>query len=167
MHIRQIDYLASVIANCHDQQVIGRTKLQKIIYLLQECGLPSNYSYSMYFYGPYSEDVKADLAVLKYSHIIDETLASKKGEEGEYYVLKVIDKEFEPIDLSNWRDAIEEMDNTDSVILELAATYVEFRDSGYDEKEAEERVRRMKGLKCGHGNLKAALDLIQNLGLNR
>ena len=163
MQERQIDYLASVIATCKGKRVVGRTRLQKMIFLLQKLKLPSDYSFSMHFYGPYSEDVQADLAVLDLIDVITEI--PKAGDSGQYYVLEIKGSDFHQIDLSNWRKPIKEMENVQSVVLELAATYIAFRDSGYNAKDAELQVQRMKGLKCDGGNLKASYDLLTELGL--
>ncbi|MCF1505575.1 hypothetical protein L0F51_17625 [Afifella sp. H1R] len=36
-------------------EVVGRIRLQKIVYLLEQLGLKSGFSFSYYHYGPYSE----------------------------------------------------------------------------------------------------------------
>ncbi|WP_164667542.1 YwgA family protein [Virgibacillus doumboii] len=38
-------------------EVTGRKKLQKIIYILQKCNVPFEEKYQFHFYGPYSEEL--------------------------------------------------------------------------------------------------------------
>ena len=52
-----------------------------------------------------------------------------------------------------------------TVVLELAATYDAFRESGSDHEEALTRLRRKKGSKCDDGNEEKALALLATLGL--
>lgn len=42
-------------------QIVGRTRLQKVAYLMQLVGYPSDFPFEYYHYGPYSEEL-ADLA---------------------------------------------------------------------------------------------------------
>ena len=65
-------WLAGVIAAHPDQQVVGRTRLQKEIKLLQRLGLPTDYSYSTHFYGPYSEELQAEIGLLESIGIVTE-----------------------------------------------------------------------------------------------
>ena len=58
-------WLAALIAAHPDQKIHGRTRLQKEVMLLQRLGFPTDYLYSIHFYGPYSESVHADLGVLR------------------------------------------------------------------------------------------------------
>lgn len=45
---------------------VGKTKIQKIIYFLQEAfGVPLDYVYTMYYFGPYSEELDNDLLDMK------------------------------------------------------------------------------------------------------
>ena len=45
---------------------IGKTKVQKIIYFLQEAlGVPLHYSFKMHHYGPFSEDIDSGISALQ------------------------------------------------------------------------------------------------------
>ena len=63
--MEQYMWLVSVIGAHSNRAVEGRTRLQKTIWFLQRLGLPTDYSYKMHFYGPYSEDVQADLRLVQ------------------------------------------------------------------------------------------------------
>lgn len=43
---------------------LGKTQVQKLVYFAQECGVPLNYRYEIYHYGPYSFELSHDLGSL-------------------------------------------------------------------------------------------------------
>jgi len=50
----------------------GKTKIQKIIYFLQEAfGVPLSYVYTMYYFGPYSDELDNDLLDMKLQDYLD------------------------------------------------------------------------------------------------
>lgn len=56
----------------HKEYKLGKTSLQKIIYLLKTvCELPISYSYDFYIYGPYSAEVESDLEYLNSIEILN------------------------------------------------------------------------------------------------
>ena len=156
-------WLAAAIAAHPDRKVVGRTRLQKEIKLLQRLKFPTEYSYTLHFYGPYSEGLHAEIGLLESLGLVEEEpQTSRRGcsllhssrqargrAAGDQAVPEIIDT----------------MDAADAVVLELAATYDMFRGMGSDHKEAIQRLRRKKGAKCEGGNESAALQLLQTLGL--
>ena len=38
-------------------EIVGKIRLQKVVYLLDQMGLNSGFSYQYFHYGPYSEDL--------------------------------------------------------------------------------------------------------------
>lgn len=155
--------LAGVIAAHPKRCVIGRTRLQKTVRLLQRLGLPTDYTYTIYFYGPYSEDVQSDIRLLKYFELVEEELHQGQGEP--YYIIKASKEAAMPEELKMFRKPIALMSIADATVLELAATYDAFREDGDDHEEALNRVRRKKGSKCENGRLKEALKLLGALKL--
>ncbi len=157
--------LAAVIASHPEGRVIGRTRLQKTIKLLQRLGAPLNYTYMIHFYGPYSEGLQSEINLLEQMGIIEET--EQSSQEGHpYYILSV--KEAQQSDLPNVKDfraQIDLMANADSVVLELAATYDTFRESEMSHELAVQALRRKKGKKCDGGNQEKAFSLLESLGL--
>lgn len=156
-------WIAALIAAHHDKKVFGRTRLQKEVKLLQRLGYPTDYSYLIHFYGPYSESLQSDLGLMKALGYIDET-PDKARDGNEYFILQVSDTEGLP-NTSQFGIYIRQMENADSVVIELAATYDAFREGGDDHEEAVKRLRRKKGNKCDGGNEESALSLLERLGL--
>jgi uncharacterized protein YwgA len=163
MTIEQFRWLTGVIAAHPESKVVGRTRLQKTIRLLQRRGFPTRYSYTLFFHGPYSVGVQTDLGLLRQLGLLEEQ--ERQTQDGAtYYVIRarpgaVLEA------VERWRPAIDTLSRASAVVLELAATYDTFRALGSDHREALERLRRKKGSKCDGGNEAAALALLKELGL--
>ena len=81
MLIEQFRWLAGVIAAHDDRRIVGRTRLQKTIYLLQRKGLPTDFDYSLHFYGPYSEGLNTGLRVVKQLDLVREEARAGDGDQ--------------------------------------------------------------------------------------
>src|SRR2546421_11318858 len=86
MQKEQFRWLAGIIAAHNDRKVVGRTRLQKTVYLLQRKGLPTDFSYSLHFFGPYSEGLNSELRVVRQLGLVEEEL--RTGLDNEYYVFQ-------------------------------------------------------------------------------
>ena len=61
--IRRLAAIQSIVEQSED---IGKTKVQKIVYFLQEgLGVPLHYSFRMHHYGPFSQDIDSDISALQ------------------------------------------------------------------------------------------------------
>jgi hypothetical protein len=155
--------LAAVIAAHTDRKVVGRTRLQKTVKLLQRLGFPTDYRYTLYFYGPYSEELQSEVDLLGVVGLIEEQPhVAKDGTP--YYTIEA-NKESSLPDIGDFEEPIARLQEADAVVLELAATYDAFRELGCDHDEAWRRLRRKKGSKCDEGRDQAALSLLEELGL--
>jgi uncharacterized protein YwgA len=156
-------WLAGVIAAHSNRQVVGRTRLQKTVKLLQRKGLPTDYLYTIFFYGPYSEDVHADVRSLEAQGLIREV--ERQNQEGTpYYILQATEEAVLP-EIEPFQPFIDLMEKADPVVLELAATYDTFREMDYDHAQALAFLRQKKGPKCDGGREKKALELLVQLKL--
>lgn len=136
----EYQWLAAVISAHPDQRIVGRVRLQKVVKLLQSCGLPTRYEYHIHFNGPYSEAVMEDIALLKRFGTLLETV------DGNRSTYAIIPGAFQPrheMDfLKTQIDLISQEERT--FTLELAATYAMFKEMGYDTADALARTRRKK-----------------------
>jgi len=56
---------AAIVALTQGTQVrLGKTQVQKLVYFVQDAGVPLEYRYEIYHYGPYSFDLSRDLSSL-------------------------------------------------------------------------------------------------------
>jgi uncharacterized protein YwgA len=163
MAIENWRWLTAVIAAHPNHEVFGRTRLQKTVWLLQRLGMPTDYAYSLHFYGPYSEDVKADIALVERIGLITET--PKDAQDGTEYFLLTANPSKELPDLGKLKQPLALLAAEDSTVLELAATYDAFREMGLSPESALQSLRAKKGDKCSGGRETRALDIVRRLGL--
>lgn len=159
--------LAGVIAAHPSKRLVGRTRLQKTVKLLQRVGFPTNYVFKTHYYGPYSQDVQADVTLLENLGLVTEKV--RMGHDGrEYYEFEASEGTHLAEPLREKFGAYIEMlsEVTDATVLELAATYDAFREQGFEHLEALKRLRHMKQEKCTKDRLEAAMFLLKRLGLS-
>lgn len=163
MEIANFHWLAGVIAAHPDRKINERIRLQKIIKLLQRSGLPTDYEYTCYFYGPYSESVHADIGLLKNLGLIKEIVDSHPDGNPCYSYEARKDAELPAIE--PFLDKIGKLKEADSIVLELAATYDSYKEMGFDRDEALGYLRNKKEKKCKNNKDRDALILLQQLDL--
>lgn len=73
-----IGYLVKRLLEKHPNKQVGKTLVQKMIYLLSREGVV-DFDYSMYHYGPYSSEVAGESDFAESAGIIDVTWKEKKG----------------------------------------------------------------------------------------
>jgi uncharacterized protein len=98
--------------------VVGKTRLQKIAYLLEIAGLGAGYQFSYHYYGPYSSDLDSDANIAwAFDLVHREDRNSNWG--GSYSVFSTDTAHA----ADNARRQLAQMAvNVDAVVLELAAT---------------------------------------------
>jgi uncharacterized protein len=156
--------LAAVIAAHPKQRVVGRIRLQKSVRLLQRLGLPTDYLYTIHFYGPYSEDLHSEVSLLKNLKLVEEESQQVPNLDSVQYTMTATENA-DPALVDAFRQQIHLMARTEPVVLELAATYDYYREQGSRHETALEQLRRKKGSKCQSGNEEKALNLLSQLGL--
>lgn len=73
-----IGYLVKRLLEKHPNKQVGKTLVQKMMYLLSREGIV-DFDYSMYHYGPYSSEVAGELDFAESADIVDVTWKEKKG----------------------------------------------------------------------------------------
>ena len=164
MNPERFRLLAAVVAAHPKGQVVGGTRLQKTVKLLQRLGLPTDYDYMLHFYGPYSEGLQAEVGLLEVLGLVEEV--ERHAQNGlPYYVINSKSGAELPEIMKKFEDAIQTMANADPVILEIAVTYDTFREGGMTHDQALEAVQKKKAAKCKNGNDDKALKLLETLNL--
>ena len=87
MSLKNHKWIIAPIAAYPDQQVFGRTRLQKEVKLLQRLGFPSNYTYSIHFYGPHGNSLHADVGWMQAFGLMEKS-AETGGDGTDYHVLR-------------------------------------------------------------------------------
>jgi uncharacterized protein YwgA len=155
--------LAELIASHPEGHIFGRLRLQKTVYLLQRAGFPSNFLFSLFFDGPYSDGLFSDLKLLKEWGVVRET--EKRDEAGEPEFLLQVVQTTPPQGIDGFRDKIALLAAADPMVLDLAATYEGFRQLGSDHVDALQSLRRKKRSKWTPAREAAAVGLLEALGL--
>lgn len=156
-------WLAAVVAAHDGGRVQGRTRLQKTVKLLQRLGLPTDYRYTIFFYGPYSEAVFADSRLLQQMGLLTEQ--ERVNGEGTPSFELTASPEAAVEAMGRWRPALEAMQAADLVVLELAATYDAFREMGSGHEDAVVRLRQKKASRWTEERHARAMELLRRLGL--
>lgn len=159
--------VTEIVALNEDKKLVGKTRLQKTFYLLDQLGMNSGAEFDYHHYGPYSADVAsaAEMATLLYDFEAEER---HSGARGVSYVA-YSSKEEQPKNLGGLPKAqaaaaLASMASVSDVVLELAATMVFLQKNGYA-KDFVEEVRERKPLKATEDRLDRAQKLIKKLGL--
>lgn len=150
-------------------EIVGKIRLQKVVYLLDQIGLNSGFSYEYFHYGPYSEDLAEkveDDVVFGYLHASQRRRVS----DGVPYVAYSAKTSGDGDGLEahlptdRIRIALAEMQRHSATVLELAATihWLAIIEGIVDWKS--ELVRR-KGAKAGNDRDRKAFELLRTLGL--
>lgn len=127
------------------EEIIGRKKLQKMIYILKKCEIPFEERYQFHFYGPYSEELTLRVEEMCNLGFISETKEEKKNYYQYRYQLTDSGREFlnhYEMDLPPLNSHIEEMNGESSRFLELVSTLLFFEH--LPKEEIEEKVFTVK-----------------------
>lgn len=126
-------------------EVIGRKKLQKMIYILKKTGLPFNEKFTFHFYGPYSEELTLRIEELCNLGFLTEQKENKENYIQYHYILNDEGKQFldqAPDDLPVCRDLVQRLNDQSARFLELIATMLYFDD--LTPEEVEQKVTEVK-----------------------
>jgi uncharacterized protein YwgA len=150
-------------------ELVGKIRLQKVVYLLDQTGMESGFSYEYHHYGPFSEDLAEQVEDdVIFGHL--EAVQRRRQSDGVPYVVYRAQAAGEGemlgahLAAERVRGALAEMQRYSATVLELAATihWLAVTEGLSDWRE--ELVRR-KGAKTQNGRDLQALDLLSALGL--
>lgn len=111
-------------------EVVGRKKLQKIVYIAKKLNFPFQEKYQFHFYGPYSEELTLRMEELCSFGFIKETREKKGGyfqyryemtSEGEQFL-----EMYEHMKMPRLPDCVTKMNEQPSRTLELISTILYF-----------------------------------------
>ncbi|MFG1261095.1 hypothetical protein [Xanthobacter aminoxidans] len=148
-------------------ELVGRIRLQKVIYLLDQLGMDSGTHFEYHHYGPYAEAVSDALTDAKFWGKIQESVNFRLADGAPYSSFKT---EVEaPAALGNMsaeeaRSLLSKFASCTSTVLELAATihWLAFHEQRPDWR-SEIEVR--KAGKTSNGRLEKALSLLRQIDL--
>jgi len=126
-------------------QVAGRKKMQKMIYILQKCELPFEEKYEFHFYGPYSEELTLRVEELCNLGFLEE-MKEERSNYFQYHYSMTADGEAFLQQFASHLPGLEEkvklLNQQSSRFLELAATMMYF--DALPKPEVTEKIRKVK-----------------------
>ena len=150
--------VAAIIADAGGR-VVGRTRLQKVAYLLTVVGLEQGLVFKYKHYGPYSEDLAAAARVGKLLGDLSET-EQYTSWGGSYSIYTAQAPAGWNADVSR-RGFAQIAADADAVELELAATAVFLSLEGF--RDPWEETARRKPEKIDNGRIERAKELLRHL----
>lgn len=164
--MKRSDLVTALVA-LNGGKLVGKTRLQKVVYLLDQCGLNSGLDFDYHNFGPFSADLAraTDVAKVKkkirekqklgYHDVLYSEFTTKEDAPGKVGDLKS----------SDVQRALEIMEGFSAIQLELAATLAYLKDSGVDEHYLDSTVKKLKPLKAEQPRLERAHELLRELGI--
>jgi uncharacterized protein len=126
-------------------EIIGRKKLQKMIYIAKKVSFPFHERFQFHFYGPYSEELTLRVEELCNMGFLNE-IKEKKGGYFQYrYTLTDTGKEFlsiNEVDMPFLQDCLEDMNDQNARFLELVSTVLYF--DNLSKEEVADKVFTLK-----------------------
>ena len=151
---RRVAFIERIVLNSGD---IGKTKIQKILYFLQESmGVPLKYRFRMHYFGPYSDEIDNALSLSKSLGRID--IQPDSGGFG-YHVTPIVTRsdamwqDYDPSEDPEIEISLEGIDKTIDILsridtpqIELYATihFIGGPMSNRSEEQTVETVKRIK-----------------------
>jgi uncharacterized protein YwgA len=126
-------------------EIVGRKKLQKMIYIAKKINFPFYEKFGFHFYGPYSEELTLRIEELCNLGFLNE-MKEKKGGYFQYrYTLTEAGEEFlshYDIDMPHLQECMQDMNEQNSRFLELVSTILYFEN--LSKEEVKEKIASLK-----------------------
>lgn len=152
-----------------DGEIVGRVRLQKIAYLLEQSGLGAGLPFSYHHYGPYSRQLDEAIDAARALGMIEEQVKARAVDGAPFSVFRArsdaVEETLGAIPSERARGLIATMKAVPSTVIELAATihWLVARERVPDWRA---ELRRRKGPKCDDGRTERAIALLRALDLD-
>jgi uncharacterized protein len=126
-------------------EIVGRKKLQKMIYIAKKMNFPFYEKFGFHFYGPYSEELTLRIEELCNLGFLNEVKEKKGGYFQYRYTLTEAGEEFlshYDIEMPHLEECMQDMNEQNSRFLELVSTILYFENLSKD--EVKEKVFSLK-----------------------
>ena len=161
---RDIDKAASVVRDAGGR-IVGRTRLQKIAYLLEATGLGDGFKFSYRNFGPYSEELaNATWQACLLGLLREEERQANWG--GSYSIFET-DLAMAPDQRPARLRLVEEASQADALALELAATAVFLAKDGSPDPWSETAKRKPEKAEMRMAEARALYAKLKSINLPR
>lgn len=159
------------LINAAGGEIVGKVRLQKVVYLLDQVGMGSGFSYEYHHYGPYSSELAKTIDEDIFSGKVDEQVRRRTdGVPYSVFRLGPASDRSETIEalghlsFERAQEALAIMQQRDSTVLELAST-IHWLTSVEHADDWRGELARRKGIKASAGRVERAMDLLKDIGL--
>lgn len=139
------DHAKIIHAIAASEEIIGRKKLQKMVYIAKKLAFPFQERFQFHFYGPYSEELTLRVEELCNMGFLDEVKEKKGGYYQYRYTLTENGKEFlslNEVSMPNLQECLTDMNNQNARFLELVSTVLYF--DTLPKEEVKEKIFTLK-----------------------
>jgi len=165
----KLDEIVVGVVELSGGELVGRIRLQKIVYLLEQVGMNSGVQFVYHHYGPYSEAVSDAVADAKFWDHLQEAIEFRRIDGAPFSIFRATSdasklQKLGGIAASRARELLARFNYESSTVLELAAT---IHWLAYVEKVADWRgeLERRKPSKGKYGRFDKAMALLCDLNL--
>jgi uncharacterized protein YwgA len=126
-------------------EIVGRKKLQKMIYISKKLAFPFQEKFQFHFYGPYSEELTLRVEELFNLGFINEVKEKKGGYSQYRYTLTDNGKEFLSLyesKMPHLDKCLQDLNEQSARFLELVSTILFF--DSLSREEATEKIKTLK-----------------------
>ena len=141
-------------------RLVGRTRLQKSVYLLKACGIDLGFDFDYHHYGPYSEELAIAARDAEALGLVDVEWRNSYGNEYAIFQSTVGVDKFPQAEKA--RHILQALGRYEATVLELAATADFLRKNGYENDAWDETIDR-KASKVTKQRLDQSRKLLQEL----
>jgi uncharacterized protein len=163
----QLDDLVAGAVALSGGELVGRIRMQKVVYLLDKLGMESGTIFEYHHYGPYSEEVSDAVTDAKFWGKLSESVNFRVADGAPYSTFKASGQA--PVSLGKLsveeaRQYLDKFAACSSTVLELAATvhWLAFVEAVPDWRA---EIEKRKVGKTGNGRLEKAVSLLSDIGL--
>lgn len=139
------DHAKLMYAIANAGEIVGRKKLQKMIYIAKKIAFPFQEKFNFHFYGPYSEELTLRVEELVNMGFINEIKETKSGYVQYRYSLTESGEEFlqmNDVYMENLQACLTSMNDQNARFLELVSTILYF--DTLPKEEVQEKVFTLK-----------------------
>lgn len=164
------DEIVAALVDAAGGTLIGRVRLQKTLYLLEQLGLGSEMPFEYHHYGPYSRELDNATADAKALGRVKEDFDHRQSDGAMYSIFRLADgisvneEAFGNLGRARAAEHARLFAATNVTVLELAAT-VDWLWRSEGVRDWRSEVANRKGKKVQGGRLEKAVDLLGRLGL--